>query len=103
MENENQQVFETNQDVDGFERLDSSSRHDAGASTTGQHVMEAAFGRLESHEAVDDRTPLLATRGEENAQIEQDNGNVESDGRKPPTWEGERDFEGKPWWNRPSV
>ena len=103
MENQNQQVFGSNQDVDGLERLDSSSRHNAGASSTGQHVMEAAFGGFESHDDEDDQTPLLGERRVEDPLSENNTENVDGDSRKPPTWEGERDFEGKPWWNRPSV
>ena len=27
----------------------------------------------------------------------------EIDDRDPPAWSGERDFEGRPWWNKPNV
>lgn len=27
----------------------------------------------------------------------------DGDDRGPPRWSGERDFEGRPWWNKPSV
>jgi len=50
----------------------------------------------------DENTPLLARvhdLRDDSSQSESE----EADDRPPPTWSGERDFEGVPWWRTPSV
>lgn len=50
----------------------------------------------------DENTPLLARVHD----LQDDGTHSEpddADDRPPPTWSGERDFEGMPWWKKPSV
>ncbi len=42
-------------------------------------------------------TPLLSRIGDEDEYVQ---GSGQDEG---PSWSGARDFEGRPWWNRPSV
>ena len=101
MENQNDQVFEADQDINAFERLPSRS---APSSQQGHDVMKAAYGALEPHDTVDtDRTPLLSRERTSNGGSEDGTTGGEGDRRRSPTWDGERDFEGRPWWNMPSV
>lgn len=101
MENQNDQAFEADQDVNTYENLRSRSAH---LSHQGHDTVKAAFGAFERQEDADnDRTPLLGRNGsgERGDSAKRDNG--EDDGGGHPQWDGERDFEGRPWWNMPSV
>ena len=49
-----------------------------------------------------DETPLLSREANHDYGSRSDTPDQE-ESRGPPEWSGERDFEGKPWWNRPSV
>ena len=98
MENQNDQVFEADQDVNAFEHLLSHSSH------KGQDTLRAAFGGFESQQdEEDDRTPLLVRDTDQNYGAGEGTPGARADGRAAPTWERERDFEGRPWWNMPSV
>ena len=99
---ENDQAFEADADVDALERLDSRSRQRS--SHKGQEALEAAFGRFGSRRDTNQEdTPLLRRDGDQEDEIDGYTEHGESNGRAPPTWDGERDFEGRPWWNMPSV
>ena len=94
--------MENDADLGPLSRLTSNSRQRS--SYKGQDALDAAFGQSKSHKERDQEdTPLLQRDSEEgvggggNAEHEGD------DGRAPPSWEGERDFEGRPWWKKPSV
>ena len=64
----------------------------------------AASGGVESHKDTDyEDTPLLSRDIDDDDDVAS-TPHVEDGGdRGPPGWSGERDFEGRPWWNKPSV
>ena len=69
----------------------------------GNGAVESTNGGINSRKGDDyDETPLLSR------EVDNDYGSSagtsdNEDSRGPPEWSGERDFEGKPWWNKPSV
>ncbi|KAL6718714.1 hypothetical protein ACLMJK_002948 [Lecanora helva] len=105
MENQNEQVIEADQDVNAFETLRPTSSVSRRSSHKGHDTMTAAFGGFEAeeHEA-DDRTPLLG-RGssDRDGNATDDAPRGEGNGNGASTWDAEHDFDGRPWWNKPSV
>ena len=98
MENQNEQVFEADQDVNAFERLPSTSTH------KGRDTLRAVSGWFTSQQNTeDDRTPLLGGDRGRDQRGSTSPSNGRGDDSTTPVWEGERDFEGRPWWNMPSV
>lgn len=73
------------------------------ADSRGYDAVMRTQGGIAAYKNVDyEDTPLLSRgidddfeRPEQNAPGEGDNGE--------PEWSGAKDFEGQPWWNRPSV
>ena len=69
----------------------------------GQDITKAALGAIEPQKLMDyEDTPLLSRDYDRNSSA----GRLtpsESGDRPPLAWSGERDHEGKPWWNTPSV
>lgn len=69
----------------------------------GRTFATAASGGVDTHKDADyEATPLLSR------DVDDDHGarahrHEDDDDRGPPVWSGERDFEGLPWWNKPSV
>ena len=99
---ENDQPFELDAEINAPGRLTSRSRRRS--SHKGRDALEAAFGPSASHKERDhENTPLLQRDSNEEAEAGEDTEYGGEDGRAPPSWEGERDFEGRPWWKRPSV
>lgn len=100
MENQNDQVFEADQDINALEQLRSRSAQSRHKS---HETMRAASGTFESQEGVEtDSTPLLG--GSRGGNDGESNGRGDDTGQGPKsTWDGERDFEGRSWWNKPSV
>ena len=99
---ENDQAFEADADVDALERLDSRSRQRS--SHKGQEALEAVFGRFGSRRDTNQEdTPLLRRDDDQEDEIDGHTEHGERNGRAPLTWDGEGDFEGRPWWNMPSV
>lgn len=104
MENQNDQAFEADQGINGYERLPPRSSSSRPSSHKGRDALKAAFGGFEGNqEEENDRTPLLKKGQNQRGGSRSDVDDGEGDNRGPPTWEGERDFEGRPWWNMPSV
>lgn len=68
--------------------------------------MKAIYGSFEPpKDAIREHSPLLPP-GRDRSSFNKDTetrktGNADT--RGPPKWDGERDFEGRPWWNKPSV
>lgn len=99
---ENDQPFELDAEMNALGRLSSRSRRRS--SHKGQDALEAAYGPSMSHKETDhENTPLLQRDSDEEVEAGGNTVHEGDDGRAPPSWEGERDFEGRPWWNRPSV
>ncbi len=97
---ENEEVFEADAEIRGLEQMRSRSSH---RSTQKGHDAEiAALGGFESErETRNEESPLLSPdRGDQGREAP---GNGADETRESPKWDGERDFEGQPWWNKPSV
>ena len=66
----------------------------------GRDAIKVAHGGIEVME--DEETPLLSS--DDDARLDTVRSiPEESNSRPPPLWSGERDFDGLPWWKRPSV
>ena len=93
---ENEEVFQADAELNGLEYTDSrSSRR---STQKGHDPVKAALGGLEAERDIhDEDTPLLVSNREDSSQ----RGASETSG--PPKWDREGDFEGRPWWNKPSV
>ena len=93
---ENNEAFEAEAALEVRERVQRSKRR-------GNGTVKLTNGGSGSRKENDyDDTPLLSR------EVDHDYGSSsealeDGDGRAPPEWSGERDFEGKPWWNKPSV
>ncbi len=97
---ENEQVFEVNAELRGLEHMDSPSSYPS--TQKGHDTGKAAFRGLESEGSIrNEESPLLSPNREDEGAEGSDHGVGET--REPPKWDGERDFEGRPWWNKPSV
>jgi hypothetical protein len=96
---ENDQIFEAEATLEGEEyeqsRLDYTSGRNAGVRT-----MMASNSGYDKHIAstTTEETPLLPNgSGNDSGPSDADNENTGLD------WQGETDFEGLPWWRKPSV
>ena len=99
---ENEQAFEADADIGAFESLNSLSRQRS--PNQGRDTMKAAFGTFgPQDENTSETTPLIARQDGHTQNDGEGTGDRADDDRGPPTWDGERDFEGRPWWNKPSV
>lgn len=100
VEMENEEVFRADAELDGFERMyTGSSRR---AMQKGHGTAKAALGSSEPDRDIhDEETPLISSNREDGGAEESEHGAGET--RETPKWDGERDFEGRPWWNKPSV
>ena len=99
---ENDQPFEVDADLGALHQLNSQSRQRS--SHKGQDALEAMSRRFGSHkESDDENTPLLGRDGELDVDIGENVDNGGDDGRAPASSGTQDDFEGRPWWNKPSV
>ena len=67
----------------------------------GQDAVKVAYGGVDILE--DEDTPLLSRDPDARRDIGRATTPEDPDDRPPPTWSGERDFDGLPWWKTPSV
>lgn len=97
---ENEEVFEADAEINGLEQ--SRSRSSYRYTQKGHHTVTATLEGFESErDNHNEESPLLSPeRGDGGAQVSEHGA---SETRGPPEWDGERDFEGRPWWNKPSV
>ena len=66
--------------------------------------MQAAVGGFESHGDVDhEETPLLPNSPGQKPSDSDGPTDVEDTELEPPEWSGAHDFDGLPWWKKPSV
>lgn len=104
MENQNEQAFEADQDISALDLLPPRSGNSRPSSHKGHDALKAAFGGFDTqHDGEREGTPLLKKSRHQERDSAHDVDDEEGEGRQPPTWDGERDFEGRPWWNMPSV
>jgi hypothetical protein len=96
---ENDQIFEAETSLERDE-YDESGADQTNGNSTGVGKLMAGNGGYEKHIAstTTEETPLLPNgSGNGSAPIDDDNENTGT------RWPGETDFEGLPWWNKPSV
>ena len=97
---ENEEAFRANAELNGLERMYTRSSHRA--TNKGHGPVKATSGGSEiEREIPDEERPLISSDREDRVGEEPEHGAGET--RGPPKWEGEADFEGRPWWNKPSV
>ena len=97
---ENEEAFEADAEVRGLEQMQlrSSNR----STQKGHDTVIAAYGGFESEREIhNEESPLLSPDRGGQGREAPENGADEI--RESPKWEGDRDFEGQPWWNKPSV
>lgn len=97
---ENEEVFEADAEADGLEQWRSRSAHRS--TQKGYDTVKAAFGGFESERDMHDEESTLLSPDREfggREASEHSAGEI----RRSPKWDGEGDFEGRPWWNKPSV
>ena len=94
---ENDQVFAVDADIDARMRKNPSLRY-KDSQVSGVDALPSGTSRAASRKDRDyEDTPLLSRTDDDSTYVE---GSDQDEG---PSWSGERDFEGKPWWNKPSV
>ncbi len=92
---DNDAVFVAEANVDHRLRESSPFRHNNGQDL-GVDAVTSAYGAAVRKDVDHEDTPLLS-------RIDEEVTYEESGHDQGPIWSGERDFEGKSWWNRPSV
>ena len=97
---ENNDAFQAEVEIDAFNSSTSTQRPLTSSTKFSASAYEAiSSSGLNSEE----NEPLLArikSRIDDATRVGNESENGE---REPPTWSGERDFEGLPWWKTPSV
>ena len=88
---ENEEVFEADAEINGLEHVRSRSSY---RSTQKGHNRDGA-GLASERNNHDEETPLLSSDHESEDRP--------GETRRTLKWDGEGDFEGRPWWNKPSV
>ena len=92
---ENEEVFQADAELDGLEHMHSRSLHPS--ENKRPDTLKVTLGR-HTH---DEESPLLSSDREDEGEEGSEYGAGEV--RGPPKWDREGDFEGRPWWNKPSV
>ena len=99
---ENDEVFEADASM-ANKQSTSSSRPPVEKRRGGKGDTASKYGAMESHKTFDEEdTPLLERLIDSQSDTASSSDN-DDESRPPPSWYGERDFEGLPWWKRPSV
>ena len=97
---ENEEPFEADAEIQGLEQMRARSSHRF--TQKGHDTLVGASADFQPDRDINsEESPLLPPNyghgGGEASEHSAD------EVRGPPTWDGERDFEGRPWWNKPSV
>ncbi|CAD6566672.1 MAG: hypothetical protein ASARMPRED_000102 [Alectoria sarmentosa] len=96
---ENEEVFEADV-VHGLEQMHSHPPYRP--TRKGHDTVKAPSADLESERDIHhEESPLLSPNRGDGGRETSEHGVGET--RGPPKWNGEGDFEGRPWWNKPSV
>lgn len=97
---ENEEAFEADAEIRGLEQMRSHSSY---RSTQKEHgAVRAATGGIESETDIhNEESLLLSPDGNDGGREASEHGAGET--RGPPKWDGQGDFEGLSWWNKPSV
>lgn len=97
---ENDEVFAADANLEA--RSNVRARQDRSSPRGQDPVISKHRGSQISKHISYDETPLLS-QDIDHVYGSSTEPSDDEDGRDPPTWSGERDFEGKAWWNKPSV
>ena len=98
---ENDQAFAADANLDITSKL--RSRHSDHASHRAHDAANAASDGIEAYkDSNHEDTPLLSRSIEEDFVRHSSSHDGEQDPEQP-EWSGAKDFEGRPWWDRPSV
>ncbi len=98
---ENEQIIAADADIDTVFRPQ-SRRIDRPAHRAHDAVMEVTDANEVQKSSDHEDTPLLARDIENDYVRRSDNAGCDRESEQP-EWTGARDFEGRPWWNKPSV
>lgn len=97
---ENEEAFEADAEVDGLEQMRSRSAYRS--TQKGHNTIKEVLGGFESERDIhNEESPLLSPDRGNGVREASEQGAGETMG--PPKGDGEGDFEGRPWWNKPSV
>lgn len=99
-EMENEEAFEAEAEIHGLEQMRSRSLHRS--TQKGHDTLKATSGGFEPERDIhNEESPLLSPDRGDGGREASERGAGET--REPPKWDGEGGFEGRPWWNKPSV
>lgn len=99
---ENEQAFEADGELDALSRRRSQSSQ--ASANKGRETMQAALGGFDNRKPEPhEHTPLLSHGGGGSRPDEYDGSGRPKEPSGPAEWEGALDFEGLPWYKRPSV
>jgi len=99
---ENEEVFETEAEQHGLAKSQSQSSYRS--TQEGHDAAKSAQGEIETQEDVDyEDTPLLSHGRGGNTEASPALNDNEGRGRDDPSWPGQYDFEGQPWYRTPSI
>ena len=97
---ENEEAFQADAEINGLEHVYSRSSHRV--KNEGHDTAKAALGVADPERDVhSEDSPLLSSSREDGGREASEHGAGQT--RGPPEWDGEGDFEGCPWWRKPSV
>lgn len=93
---ENEQMFKADETLQAQPNVRLRPSH------LGHDLVQITAGGIESHKiSDDDNAPLLAKRSVDSDVTSDGFGNGINGAEQ--RWSGDKDFEGEPWWNKPSV
>ena len=97
---ENEAAFEADAEIDELEQIRSRPSHRS--TQKRRHIVKPVLGASGfERNTHDEESPLLSPDREDRGSGTSGPGAGEA--RGPSRWDGEGDFEGRPWWNKPSV
>ena len=98
---ENDRAFEADAELDALERNLSGSSH---STRNGHEAIQAVVGGFESQQERDHaESPLLPKQPGQNRSDSDQAVLVDEEDGSSQEWSGAHDFDGLPWWKRPSV
>ena len=98
---ENDQIFAADATIDPSSTT--QARHLNRSAHRGHDAVIKIGGSIEAPNSIDvEDTPLLSRNIDEDDERHSEDAGSEHGGEHS-DWSGARDFEGRPWWNRPSV
>ena len=98
---ENEQAINAEAELDALARNRSSSSQ---SPDKGRDAIQATNGGLEwQKDMAGEESPLLSKQPGQSQSASDQASDIEDREEGPPEWSGAHDFDGLPWWKRPSV